>query len=304
RNVVIYEHSFSLQDQVILADEGSMMFSPDRRFLYFNLRNGWRYQEKGASGTIETDFYRLGFREYKKVFDLSSFKLNKSADSTFRNFYKMLSLQQLTTVVDSLRKLSANTLEKSDRELKAYTPFLLPDSIWKLPLKDTLRFTSAATMIPDSLKRTIFGVAASQTGTLKSQVELVSYEYREQQRQLRLHEVERHRKFTLSFACLVLFLIGAPLGSIIRKGGLGLPLVISVLFFIIFHIINTSGEKMVKEDVLLPFSGMWLSTAVLIPIGLFLTYKAMQDSQLFNAEFYYRILRRVRLSRFLREKAG
>ena len=111
-----------------------------------------------------------------------------------------------------------------------------------------------------------------------------------------------HRKFTLSFACVVLFLIGAPLGSIIRKGGLGLPLVISVFFFIVFHIVNTTGEKLVKEDAMQPMAGMWLSTAILIPIGIFLTWKAMQDSNLFNAEFYYRTLRKLKLNRFLKEK--
>jgi lipopolysaccharide export system permease protein len=98
----------------------------------------------------------------------------------------------------------------------------------------------------------------------------------------------------LSFACVVLFLIGAPLGSIIRKGGIGLPLVISVLFFIIFHITNSSGEKMVKESILSPFVGMWLSSIILLPVGFFLTYKAKKDSQIFNSEFYYRFVRRLK----------
>ena len=142
----------------------------------------------------------------------------------------------------------------------------------------------------------------SKIASSKSSVEFLSYDYVEQQKQLRLHKLERHRKFTLSFACVVLFLIGAPLGSIIRKGGLGLPLVISVFFFIVFHIVNTTGEKLVKEDAMQPMAGMWLSTAILIPIGIFLTWKAMQDSNLFNAEFYYRTLRKLKLSRFLKEK--
>ena len=130
----------------------------------------------------------------------------------------------------------------------------------------------------------------------------MAYDYQEQQKQLRLHKLERHRKFTLSFACVVLFLIGAPLGSIIRKGGLGLPLVISVFFFIVFHIMNTTGEKLVKEDAMQPLAGMWMSTAILIPIGLFLTWKAMKDSNLFNAEYYYRTMRKLGLNRLLKEK--
>ncbi|MGL6068553.1 MAG: LptF/LptG family permease, partial [Sediminibacterium sp.] len=94
--------------------------------------------------------------------------------------------------------------------------------------------------------------------------------------------------------CLVLFLIGAPLGSIIRKGGLGTPLVFAIIFFVLFHLFNTFGEKFVKSEQASPIGGMWLSTLILIPIGAFLTYKAMHDSQLFNQEFYYRTFKDIR----------
>jgi len=98
--------------------------------------------------------------------------------------------------------------------------------------------------------------------------------------------VEWHRKFTLSIACIVLFFIGAPLGAIIRKGGLGMPVVISVVFFIIFHILSITGEKLAKEDEIPVHQGMWLATAILFPIGVFLTYKATSDSSLFDANAY------------------
>jgi lipopolysaccharide export system permease protein len=302
QNIVIYEHSYMLQDNMILAEKGTMTVSPDQRFLLFNLNNGWRYQEKGQPGTIETDFYRLGFKEYKKVFDLSSFQINKTADSTFKSFYKMLTLSQLNTVVDSIGKLVQTNLAKSKPEINAFVPFSFPDSVWKKKPKKIPSFKSAAMLLPDSSKRVIISTVTSKVTAFKNQVDLASYDYVEQQKQMRLHKAERHRKFTLSFACIVLFLIGAPLGSIIRKGGIGLPLVISVLFFIVFHITNTSGEKMVKENVLIPFTGMWLSTMILIPVGLFLTYKAMKDSQIFNAEYYYRLLRWLKLNRIMKEK--
>jgi lipopolysaccharide export system permease protein len=108
------------------------------------------------------------------------------------------------------------------------------------------------------------------------------------------HWIEWNRKFTLSVACLVLFMIGAPLGSIIRKGGLGTPLVFAIVFFVLFHLLNTFGQKFAEENVLSPFTGMWLSTMVLVPIGLFLTVKAMNDSQLFNKEYYHRLMRKLR----------
>nr|WP_294903274.1 LptF/LptG family permease [uncultured Lacibacter sp.] len=302
-NVVIYEHNYSLQDNIILAEKGVMTISPDQRFLSFNLMNGWRYQEKGNAGTTETEYYRLGFKEYKKVFDLSSFQLNKTADSTFKTYYKMLSLQQLNTVVDSLTTLSNNQRLKARREIRNMLPLQsVPDSVWKNQKAVQSKAKNIRQMIPDSIRRNVYSTAVSRVASAKSSVEFLSYDYIEQQKQIRLHKIERHRKFTLSFACIVLFLIGAPLGSIIRKGGLGLPLVISVFFFIVFHIVNTTGEKLVKEDTMQPTAGMWMSTVVLIPIGLFLTWKAMKDSNLFNAEFYYRTMRRIGLSRWLKEK--
>ena len=116
---------------------------------------------------------------------------------------------------------------------------------------------------------------------------------KQKERNLRKHKIEWHRKIVLSLACLVLFLIGAPLGAIIRKGGLGTPLVVAIVFFMAFYFSSTMGEKFAKEDTLSPFAGMWLATFILVPVGLFLTYKAMSDSHLFNKEFYYRTARLV-----------
>lgn len=118
------------------------------------------------------------------------------------------------------------------------------------------------------------------------------------------HAIEWHRKFTLSFACLIFFFIGAPLGAIIRKGGLGMPVVISVLMFIVYYIIDTTGIKMAQEFVLPVFVGLWISSAVLLPVGIFLTYKAAKDSTLFNAESYklfFKKLKMVFMSKIKRE---
>jgi lipopolysaccharide export system permease protein len=104
--------------------------------------------------------------------------------------------------------------------------------------------------------------------------------------------MECHKKFSWSLACLVLFFIGAPLGAIIRKGGLGLPLVFAIIFFLIFHVINMFGEKFAKEGIASPFAGMWMAVMVLIPVGLFLTYKARNDAPMFNKGFYRQWLKR------------
>ena len=112
-------------------------------------------------------------------------------------------------------------------------------------------------------------------------------------RNLAKHEIEWNRKFTLSFACLILFFIGAPLGAIIRKGGLGMPVVISILFFVTYHVISISGEKFAREGVIPAYKGMWLSSIVLLPIGIFLTYKATTDSSLFDRTSYSRFFKKL-----------
>ena len=106
--------------------------------------------------------------------------------------------------------------------------------------------------------------------------------------------MEYQRKFTLGAACIVLFLIGAPLGAIIRKGGLGLPVVVSVAFFLIYHIIGTIGEKSAKEGDLSPFIGAWMAIVFLLPIGIFLTYKAATDSALLDMDMYKRFFKKLR----------
>jgi len=113
------------------------------------------------------------------------------------------------------------------------------------------------------------------------------------------YDIEWHRKFTLSFACFALFLIGAPLGAIIRKGGLGMPLVISVLLFVAYHVISFTGEKSVRSAVTDPWKGMWMSTMIFLPVGIFLAYQAAHDSNIMDAEsykqFFKKILRKIKI---------
>jgi lipopolysaccharide export system permease protein len=136
--------------------------------------------------------------------------------------------------------------------------------------------------------------AVSTVTNVRSLMEITSSVYNNQVDDITLHKVEWHKKLSLSVACLVLFFIGAPLGSIIRKGGLGLPLVVALLFFLIFYLLNIFGEKFTKDNILDPVTGMWLPVIVLSPVGIFLTYKAMHDSQLFNKEYYYRAIKKIR----------
>ena len=122
---------------------------------------------------------------------------------------------------------------------------------------------------------------------VSQQVEYIGKELTAKSEIIAKFGIEWQRKFTLSIACLVLFFIGAPLGAIIRKGGLGLPVVFSTLFFIIFHVISMTGEKFAREGLLTPFSGMWLSSLIFMPIGILLTYSATTDSRILNVDWWF-----------------
>jgi lipopolysaccharide export system permease protein len=292
-NLIIYETGQGLQDNVLVADKGIMKVTPDKRFLEFKLRNGWRYEERGTGS--KTDFIRLGFKEYKKVLDLSSLALNLTADSAYKDRYEMLSVRQLDSCVNALEKKNNSFYERVKGETQPYLDFnRYLDSGW-VNAKPTL--TSAKKfedLIPDSVKSRVLDQAISYASTLKNTIPGSAMEYTSQRKEMRLQLIEWHKKFTMSIAVLVLFLIGAPLGSIVRKGGIGTPVVFAVIFFVIFFLLNNFGQKFVKEDVLQPVGGMWMATFVLLPVGLFFTYKAMNDSQVMNKEFYYRIFRKIR----------
>lgn len=332
-NIIIFERNYNLQDNIIIAEHGKMNISADKKFLEFYLENGWRYEERGPSYTINTDYIRLSFKNYKKVFDLSSFKMMQTPDSLFKDNFRMLNVRQLDKTIDSLKKISGRDIEKKiDREVGINYSFvrreLLPQkkpypAVEKISASGIQPYGSNkllmprkpeynpkagsvmlaltppegrgyAQLLPDSARRTTISRAIDRISSQKNSLDVIAEEARMKQKDLRFHLIEWHRKFSLSLACVVLFLIGAPLGSIIRKGGMGMPLVIAVIFFLIFHLLNMFGEKFVREDITSAFFGMWLSTLVLLPVGIFFTYKAMHDSQLFNKEFYYRLFRSLR----------
>jgi lipopolysaccharide export system permease protein len=323
RNVVIYEKNNNLQDQFLVADYGTMHVTKDN-FLQFRLHNGWNYEEDGARYNPQTQFIRFGFKDYLKEFSLKGFLFNHTNDSLFYD-PKMLTMPQLGKAIDSLKRISNDFFVQSSRNVLPYMRFLkyrqnswytkpaannnawynmvpdklkrrVKDSLWAKPLQTVLvkNATSLNQIIPDSVQSQVINQCISTTNLVKGNLELVSKDYDAKKQLIRSHWIEWHRKLTLSVACLVLFMIGAPLGSIIRKGGLGSPVVFAVIFFVLFHLLNTFGEKFAKEGITGEMEGMWLSTIALIPVGVFLTVKAMSDSQLFNKEFYHRLFKNIR----------
>ena len=297
-DVIIYEKGGSiLQDNFIIAKSGIMRTTPNRRFLEFNLKDGWRYQERGDRLTVNTDYIRIGFKEYTKQFDLSSLGLRqRTSDTANKGNYRMQSMRQLSKTIDSLEKNARDYSEKIKKEVfSALTfPKYLDSGYIKPDISKYPVVKSFDKLLPDSVKLNVSQQATSLISSIALNTDMSSTDFLARQRDIRLHKIEWHKKITLSLACLVLFLIGAPLGSIIRKGGIGTPLVFAVILFIFFFFFNTTGEKYVKENVLSAFGGMWMATLTLVPVGIFLTYKAMHDSNLFNREFYFRFWRKLK----------
>ncbi len=294
RNVLIYEQTNPLQNNSIIAEKGVMTISEDKKFLEFNLQNGFRYQENGNIGDSTTEFIRLGFTSFKKLFDLSSLQKQTTNDSIYRNNFKMLSAGQINKSLDSLYKMNDSLTGRMNRLLEMYLPFAsAPDSSWKKIAVLQTKINRFDSIIPDSARFKVYDAALAIANNMKTGLESAGSEIENRRSEIRYHKIELHRKFSLSMACFVLFFIGAPLGSIIRKGGLGMPLVVAIIFFLLFHLLNMFGEKFVKESILSPFLGMWLAVLVLTPVGIFLTYKAMHDSQLFSKEFYNRSFKKL-----------
>jgi lipopolysaccharide export system permease protein len=295
-NITIFEKRFGLQDNLIMAESGVMRVSTNKKFLEFIMYNGWRYQERGQRSTTNTEFTRLYFKEYKKIFDLKSFQMNKTADILYDP--KMLSVRQLDKAMDSIQNKDDYFISKTNVDIASYLKFMkYKDSSHLFNAKQNIQpLKKFSALMPDSLLTSIRLSADYLLPSLTYNLTAISETYNENIKANSALGIEWHRKFTLSFACFVLFLIGAPLGSIIRKGGLGTPLVLAIIFFVLFFLLNNFGEKLAKSGQWDVFYGMWMSSLILIPVGLFLTYKAMRDSQLLNQEFYYRLLQPIKVT--------
>ncbi|HQV00679.1 MAG TPA: LptF/LptG family permease, partial [Bacteroidia bacterium] len=219
-------------------------------------------------------------------FDLSSFKLTRTNEELFKENKQMLNVQQLTEAMDSLQ---LNLQSRKADYVRMYKPMLsyYRDSIEG---QTVLAPVNALSDYEKAQQVTILNNALAHARSLQAMYNNNADEYDMRYDNINRYEIEWHRKFTLSIACFVLFLIGAPLGAIIRKGGLGVPIIVAIIFFLIFHVASITGEKMAKEGSATPISGMWAATAILLPIGLFLIYKATTDSSIFDSEVYGRVI--------------
>jgi lipopolysaccharide export system permease protein len=298
-DITIYQKDIRTNNlAVIMAKEGTMYRTASDKFLVLKLKNGVRYEEGGGEGNggyyPRQTLTRTRFGEMETKFDLSAFNFKRTDQEDFKSAFVMMNIKSLRRYKDSTQNAVDSDLIRNYKLVSSYIRyFQVPkksDSIKHyLPFKGNSVFSNLG------ITEKISAVSAAQgeVRTIQEMIKQRNDNISDTQKNIRRSEVEYQKKFTLSVVCLVLFLIGAPLGAIIRKGGLGLPVVVSVIFFLIYYIISTIGEKGVKDGGVNSILGMWISIIVLTPIGIFLSYKAANDSALFDLDVYRRFFNRL-----------
>jgi lipopolysaccharide export system permease protein len=299
-DLIIYDHNTTNGNvNVLRAKEGRMFRTDHGQTLVLKLKHGKRYEEShGNAKTFNprAELTRFYFKETEQKFDLSGFKLQRTDENLFKSNYAMLNLRQLDVYRDSFKVKIDSNLRTVYKNIK---PFYAPPALVNRnksfvkqypPLKP---YKNVLELIPAEKRITAIQSARSEINSLKEVLREKETFNKDTDNRVRGFLVEYYKKFTLSVSCLLLFFIGAPLGAIIRRGGLGLPVVMSVLFFLLYHIISTVGEKSVKQGTIDPMLGMWISIIVLTPLGIFLTYKATVDSALFDLDFYKQMLLKI-----------
>lgn len=296
QDVIIYDHTRGADETtVIVAKRGIMKASVDNRYLKFTLYDGYSYTEETSGNNFRSrPLTSIGFRQQSINFDISSFAFNKSVEENFKGSYQMMNINQLDTSIANLDKALVERIGQ-------YRANMLSNlRAWnRYSTSDTLQHAAKAVSV-DSLLYSLPGkerrsarlharnaaISAQQDAKMYADMIASDREY------INRHHIEWHRKFTLSVACLLLFLIGAPFGSIVRKGGLGLPLVASVGFFVLYYVVGMIAEKAVRESALGP-EGMWISSLVMLPIGIVLTLQATTDSSFFDGSSWRKVFRRL-----------
>ena len=288
--VMVYNHTKNKGNtSLTIADSAMMKMSKDKTYLTFILYNGTNYEETNNKKYRDTtlQLQKIDFHKQEMIIPLENYAFQKSDSSRFDDQVKSMNLKQLQHSQDSI-----GTLDSTEKE----------ENLTNLRRSRTLRYNAqldtATRNIPTtpfiqedggkwkSIKDEIEALEKAKKNAEEIQMSLESFaRYRYHHNYtLRLIDIEILKKFALSIACLIFFFIGAPLGAIIRKGGLGVSAIISVLFFVAYWVIDISGTKLAKDGAVGPFAGVFFSSYVLLPTGLFLSWKAINDSAIFSTD--------------------
>lgn len=309
--MILYDMTRGMDNsRVILADSGSLSFTEDKKHLFMHLYDGEMFENlrdnaMGVTASGYMPFRREQFDD-KQIYMAFDANFNRIDEGGIRSQYVGQNISELRHSIDSIGArvdsigsvyaaeiLSAPMMGLSQtlsrREGDSIVNYRRPEVAMEKPLDLDSVFNAPSA----SYAKTYLNQALNKARRQKMDYEYRSLSLAEEAKIMRKHDIEMQKKFTLSFACIIFFFIGAPLGAIIKKGGLGTPLVISVLLFIVYFIIDNSGFKMARDGKIDVYQGMWMSSAVLLPLGIFFTYKAVGDSAVFNVDAYRNFFNRL-----------
>jgi len=311
----IYDHTKNKSNEsVTVADSGYLRITEDKKYMVLRLFSGVNYQDITENTRSRKDRQKRPFRTDKFEEQIirvkvRNFEFNRRDEGIFRNWYRMLNIRQLALQEDTLnmdyyKRLRAYMLQINVNPAissQIYNFTATHDSLKrrKTVESDTIyNFDEVFDGIDKWVKAEIVANALQDARDNKQNLNLYQGQLYEKKKTINKYQMERHRKFTLSIAVLIFFFIGAPLGAIIRKGGLGMPVVVSILLFIAYYIVSMMGEKSAREDVWQMVGGMWFSSLIFLPVGIWLSYKAATDASIMTAEAYTKFISKIGLSKF------
>jgi lipopolysaccharide export system permease protein len=284
-----------------------MEVTQDKKFMTVTLFSGQSYsesEEKGSAGSKRYPFQRQSFKKQVINISLRDFEFNRADEKRYSGASKMMNISQLESIGDSMFTDYQGRIGQYSLMFTYLTPINMQIS-WQTHKNDSaarkpdikaeniIDFDKKIASMTVYEKQMLYHRAVEYVRTNMQNINQRFDEMYARKRTTNSFVMEWHRKFTLSFACLIFFFIGAPLGAIIRRGGLGMPVVVSILLFIAYYIIMITGEKFAREDAWSMTSGMWLASAVFLPIGIWLTYKAATDSSIMNSESYQMLFKKL-----------
>ncbi len=299
-NVMVYDHSKGMGNvSLTVADSGIIKMSSDKTSLTFTLFNGTNYEESNTRTRKDSTYtlQKVNFSMQEVVIPLQNYAYQKSESSKFGNEVMTKGLAQLRIDRDSLEIKHSKTLDNLTRrathnEHLNHTGQMITVATKPETYKGMMNIDSLLQWTDPEKEAEALSKAIGQIDLQISNVEYFPTELNQVAYPLRRTIQESFRKFTLSIACFIFFFIGAPLGAIIRKGGLGTPVIVSMFFFVIYWVVDISGKKLANDGAITPFLGAFISTFVLFPMGVFLTWKSTKDSALFNADAYISFIKK------------
>ncbi|SDF38524.1 lipopolysaccharide export system permease protein [Dyadobacter soli] len=310
--MVIYKHhsrSYELGNvEIILADSGRMYSINENRYLVIELYNGTRYTDEQGSGssrpvyisspagtpTPYSNFNRQSFKHYRLTESLASFGMKRTDEGQFKYHEFMKNIDDLTSTADSLRTSYQETKKNLVAGSQQYYSYNYREGTDKTVKSGKWIDSLLTKPVSDSLKKEILvntkAASNSMLSYIKSQQEYLQTKLKDASK----YELERHHKYTNAISCLIMFLIGAPLGAIIKKGGFGVPVLVSILFFILLYVLTNQGDKWVKEGLVAVPIGAWMANAILFSAGIYFIDRARSDSRLFDKDVYQMFFKRIK----------